>query len=98
MKPVCVLLLAAGAALAADEPRKDDASAGDLARLRGTWVIVSLVNNGQTVVDEKTPPKEGPATKLVYDGTKWMIKVGDRTVANGVFAIDATKNPKQIDV
>ncbi|HEY1375288.1 MAG TPA: TIGR03067 domain-containing protein [Gemmataceae bacterium] len=98
MKAVCVLLLATGALLAADGPGQGDAARGDLDKLRGTWLIVSLVNNGKTVVDDKTPPKEGPATKLVYEGTKWMIKVGDRTVANGVFAIDATKTPKQIDI
>jgi uncharacterized protein (TIGR03067 family) len=49
-------------------------------------------------VDEKTPPKKGPATKLVYDGNKWKIQVGDRTVATGVFKIDATKKPKEIDI
>jgi uncharacterized protein (TIGR03067 family) len=34
----------------------------------------------------------------VYDGTKWMIKVGDKTVASGEFKIDETKMPKEIDI
>ena len=61
-------------------------------------MTVSLVNNGKTLVDEKTPAKEGPATELVYEGSKWMIKVGDKTVAGGVYTIDATKKPKEIDI
>ena len=77
---------------------KSDASTGDFERLRGTWVTVSLVNNGKTLVDEKTPPKEDPATKLVYDADKWMIRIGDKTVASGTFKIDSTKKPKEIDV
>jgi uncharacterized protein (TIGR03067 family) len=87
-----------GGLMAADGPSKDDSSKGDLDRLRGTWLTVSLVTNGKTLVDEKTPPREGPATKLAYEGNRWMIKVGDRTVASGMFTIDATKRPKEIDI
>ena len=42
--------------------------------------------------------KEGPATRLVYDGNKWVIKVGDQTVATGTFKIDSTRKPKEIDI
>ncbi len=70
----------------------------DLANLSGTWLTVSLVNDGKTLVDENSPPKAGPATKLVYDGNMWLIKVGDKTVASGQFQIDATKTPKEIDI
>jgi uncharacterized protein (TIGR03067 family) len=87
------LLLVTGLLLAADSPDK-----GDLARLRGTWLTVSLVNDGKTLVDEKTPPVKGPATKLVYEGNKWLIKVGDKTVADGVFTIDPTRTPREIDI
>ncbi len=82
----------------ADSPSKDDSSRGELDKLRGIWLTISLINDGKTLVDEKAPPKEGPATKLVYDGNKWMIKVGDKTVAGGVFKIDATRKPKEIDI
>lgn len=74
---------------------KGDAETTDL---RGTWLTVSLVSDGKTLVDEKSPPQKGPATKLVYVGNTWMIKVGDKTVASGVFKIDATKTPKEIDI
>jgi uncharacterized protein (TIGR03067 family) len=98
MSATYFLLLAAGTLVAADDRSKADPSKGDLDKLRGTWLTVSLVNDGKTVADEKTPPKAGPATKLVYEDNKWMIKVGDKVVARGIFKIDATKKPKEIDV
>jgi hypothetical protein len=98
MKALCFAILTTGAMMAADGPSQDDPSKGDLDKLRGTWLTVSLVNNGKTLVGEKTPQKEGPTTKLVYDGNKWMIKVGDKTVASGIFKIDSTKQPKEIDI
>ena len=84
--------------MAADGASKGDPSKGDLDKLRGTWLTVSLVNDGKTLVDAKAPPNEGPATKLVYDGNTWMIKVGDKTVASGAFKIDPTKMPREIDI
>jgi uncharacterized protein (TIGR03067 family) len=98
MKALSILILATGSLMAADNPAKDDTSKSDLDKLRGTWLTVSLVNGGKTVVDEKAPPKEGPMTKVGYEGTKWMIKVGDKTVASGIFKIDSTKKPKEIDI
>ncbi len=82
----------------ADGLGADAAAQGDLDKLQGTWLTVSLVNDGRTIVDEKAPPKEGPATKLAYEGNKWLIKVGDRVVATGTFKIDTTKKPKEIDL
>jgi uncharacterized protein (TIGR03067 family) len=84
--------------MAADGRATDDVSRSDLDKLGGTWLTVSLVNDGKTLVDEKTPPKEGPVTKLAYDGNKWTIKVGDKTVATGTFKLDPTKKPKEIDI
>ncbi len=93
MKALCFLVITIGALMFADGLSRDD-----LDKLRGTWLTVSLVNDGKTLVDEKTPPREGPATKLVYDGNKWMIQVGDKTVVTGIFKIDSSKNPKEIDI
>src|SRR5215212_2157548 len=98
MKAICFSIFTTGALMAADGSGQDDPSKADLDRFRGTWLIVSLVNNGKTLVDEKTPLKEGRTTKLVYDGHMWMIKAGDKTVASGVFKIDSTKQPKEIDI
>ena len=70
----------------------------ELAKLRGTWLTVSLMSDGKTLVDEKTPPMPGHSTTLVYEGDQWMIQVGDKTVAKGKFKVDATKTPNEIDV
>jgi uncharacterized protein (TIGR03067 family) len=97
MKTYLVILIT-GLLIAAGGSEKDDLSKEDLAKLGGTWLTVSLVNDGQTLVDEKTQPKEAPVTKLVYERNTWIIKVGDKTVATGIFKIDATKSPKEIDI
>jgi uncharacterized protein (TIGR03067 family) len=96
MKALWLPILATGALIAGNSPAREDASKNDLEKLRGTWLTVSLVNDGKAIVDEKTPPKD--ATKLVYEGNKWMIKVGEKTVASGQFKIDASKQPKEIDI
>src|SRR5260370_8415569 len=98
MKGVCFLILTTGALMAADGPSKDDPPKGDLDKLGGTWLTVSLVNNGKTLVDEKTPPKAGPTTKLVYDGKNCLIKVADKTAATGLFKTDPTKKPQQTTI
>jgi uncharacterized protein (TIGR03067 family) len=98
MKALSFLVFTIGALMAADDSAKVDLSMADLEKLRGTWLTVSLVNDGKTLVDENTPPKEGPATKLAYEGNKWLIKVGDKTVASRVLKIDSTKKPKEIDI
>ena len=98
MRTLCIFFLVLGALAAVDSPAKEDTPKSDLDKLSGTWLTLSLVNDGKTLVDEKNPPKDGPMTKLVYEGTKWMIKVGDKTVASGEFTIDATKSPKEIDI
>ena len=70
----------------------------DLSGLQGTWLTVSLVNNGKTLVTENDPPKPGPVTKLAYEGNQWKVIVGDKTVATGVVKIDSTRRPKEIDL
>jgi uncharacterized protein (TIGR03067 family) len=95
---MCRFILTSAAILAADGAGKGDPSQADLDKLHGAWLTVSLVNDGKTLVDEKAPPKEGPATKLVYERNTWLINVGDQTVASGQFKIDATTTPKEIDI
>src|SRR5262245_14837260 len=93
-----ILILSMGILTAIAGGGEDDASKSDREKLRGTWLTVSLVHDGKTLVDEKTPAKEGPATTLVYEGSKWMVKVGDKTVASGTFKVDAAKTQKEIDI
>lgn len=97
MTMTCILFLTAALGVTAEDQGKD-ASAAELEKLRGTWLTVSLIHNGKQLVDENDPPKEGPVTKLVYEGNKWMVKVGDKTVATGIIQVDATKTPKELDV
>jgi uncharacterized protein (TIGR03067 family) len=92
------MILVAGVLAAAPAASASCFAEGDLEKLQGTWLTVSLVSNGKTTVDDNTPPKDGPAAKLVYEGEKWLIKVGDKTVANGIWKIDSAKTPKEIDV
>lgn len=70
----------------------------DLVRLQGTWLTVSLVNDGKTLVAENEPPKPGPVTKLAYEGDLWKVIVGDTVVATGVVKVDSTRLPKEIDL
>jgi len=91
------LILTAGLLLAAPGVGQGALPQTDLDRLQGTWRTVSLVNDGKVLVGENVPPK-GPATKLAYEGNRWLIQVGDKTVASGIFRIDATKAPKEIDI
>jgi uncharacterized protein (TIGR03067 family) len=93
MKFRSLLLLAAGLLIAAHGQAEET----DFDLLQGTWVTVSLVNDGKTVVDEKAP-QGGLATKLTYEGNGWLVQVGDKIVASGIFALDLTKKPKEIDV
>jgi uncharacterized protein (TIGR03067 family) len=86
------LILTAGL-LATQERGRDD-----LQKLQGTWLTVSLVSEGKTVVDENQPPKPGPVTKVTYEGDQWFVKVGDKAVATGTMKIDSTKLPKEIDI
>ena len=87
------LILTAGLLLATPGAGSDD-----LQKLQGTWLTVSLVSEGKTVVDENHPPKPGPVLKLIYEGNQWIVKVGDKTVGTGKVKIDATKMPKEIDI
>ena len=98
MKTRCALILVVSLLVVSAGAGQDNPNKEDLDKLRGAWLAVSLVNDGKTLLDDKTPPPKGPATTLAYDGTKWMIKVGDKTVAAGIFKIDATKTPKEIDI
>ena len=91
---ICLFMILTMSLLAA----ADGSKIGDLDKLRGTWLTVSLISDGKTLVDEKTPPQKGPITKLRYEGNKWMVLVGDKTVASGIIKVDSTRTPKEIDI
>jgi uncharacterized protein (TIGR03067 family) len=93
------LLLPATALLGfADLADDKSSSQAELDKLRGTWLTVSMIANGKTLVDETTAPPPGPVTKFAYEGNKWMVIVDGKTVASGILRVDPTKTPKQIDI
>jgi uncharacterized protein (TIGR03067 family) len=96
-----LILLTGGLLLAARLPAQGEAPktpAADLAKLQGTWLTVSLINNGKTLASEKLPPKPGPVTTLAYAGDRWLVKVNGQTVATGITRLDSSKSPKEIDI
>jgi uncharacterized protein (TIGR03067 family) len=70
----------------------------DTTALNGTWTTVSLINDGKTLQDEKTPPSPGASVKLVYKDGTWSVGTGDHVFAKGLFVVDSTKRPKTIDI
>lgn len=98
MRPVCLVMITTAMLWTANGIGNDDPPRTDLDRLQGTWLSVSIVSDGKSVLDEKSPPKEGPVTKLEYKGDKWLVKAGDKVFASGIVRIDSTRKPKEIDI
>jgi uncharacterized protein (TIGR03067 family) len=64
----------------------------EIKSLAGTWTPTSGELGGQPF-----PEAVLKATKLVVDGNKYTVTVGDQ-VDRGVVKIDATKKPKTMDI
>jgi hypothetical protein len=67
-----------------DRPTKKDTVQSALARLQGTWAVMSI--------------KEGQVVKFLFQGDKLTIKVREQVRWTGVLKIDPTKNPKRLDI
>ncbi len=91
-------VVTAGLLLAAPGFGQGEPAKTDFDKLQGTWITVSLATGGKPVIEEKNPSRFGPTVKLVYEGNKWRVVAGDKTVATGTWKIDATKTPKELDV
>src|SRR5436309_8683636 len=84
-----VVALAVGALSAADA---EDAKK-DLAKLEGTWLLVSGERDGNKFTEE-----EGKKTKLTIKGDTFRIPESDvGTSQDGTFKINPSKKPKQMD-
>jgi hypothetical protein len=66
MRRHALLVLTAGLLIAADNP-KDDA-AKDLAKLKGTWLLVSAQRDGK-----KLPEEEVKKTKITFAGDTFLF-------------------------
>jgi uncharacterized protein (TIGR03067 family) len=69
----------------------EDAAKKELAKLQGTWKIVSVERAGK----EKEQPKDSVS---VLTGNKFATKSGDKVVRAGTLKVDPTQTPKATDV
>jgi uncharacterized protein (TIGR03067 family) len=67
----------------------------ELAALQGTWVLLRHEESGKVVVDDNTP--DAKRERLIIKGHKVVCKNGE-TIVEGKVALDATKNPKRLDL
>jgi uncharacterized protein (TIGR03067 family) len=80
--------------LATATTRADDARKKDTEVIQGTWEPVGLILAGKP---EATPAKDLPTR--IFDGEKLTTKdPGKKTEEQATFKLDATKEPKQIDI
>jgi uncharacterized protein (TIGR03067 family) len=81
------------AQLPADSPR-DPASKNDLALMQGTWQLVSAMEDGKSLAEDKVKQ-----TTIVVKGSTFRFPelAEDATSTAGTFTLDATKKPKEMD-
>ena len=92
MKTMSVVIVTVALALGADAPPAD-AVKQELAKLQGTWQLVSAETDGQ-----KAPEERVKQIRVVIAGSKHSAYFGDDTVAKEIpFALDPTKTPKTTD-
>jgi uncharacterized protein (TIGR03067 family) len=101
MTRALITILAAGlvaAGLAADDPKPDARKAAaikaDVAKFRGEWDVVELIQDGE----EKMAADERAKLRLAVDGDKRVLKAVDEVRSEATFTIDPTVSPKQITI
>ncbi len=85
-------LVAAAAALVAAEPPKSDAVKDELAKIQGTWRMVSGERNGQ-----KIPEEEAKKLTRTISGDKYEVAREGHIIGNGRMTLDPTKTPRTVD-
>jgi uncharacterized protein (TIGR03067 family) len=88
------LLLIGLNSLNATQEGKDDLAKQELKKLQGTWTMAGLEKDGEKLPEEKL--KEA-MWKVKMKGTSFVVTIGAKTIAEGTFTIDASKNPKRLD-
>ena len=76
--------------LAADGPPAD-APRPDKDLLQGTWTVIRARQNGQA-------NEQLLHASLIIAGDEFTSKVGDAVAGKGTWKVDATANPKAIDI
>jgi uncharacterized protein (TIGR03067 family) len=85
------LLLWAALLPAADVPTAD-ATAKDLAKMQGDWMVASITRDGRKLSDD-----EAQTLFRTVTGNNYTIFNFSKPLSKGTFKIDATKTPKTID-
>lgn len=67
--------------------------ASPLTPFQGTWAVVSITNDGK-----EAPEDAAQRLVLVVKNNERMVKDGDEVKSKATFTVDATKEPKQIEV
>ena len=82
------VLTAPALATGGDPPR------GDLAKLQGTWTVVSGERDGKTMDKSRIEGRQ-----VVIHGTSFVDenKTKKETLARGTLTLDETKSPRQVD-
>jgi uncharacterized protein (TIGR03067 family) len=86
-----LLIWAALLPAAADSPA-NDASAKDLAKMQGDWMVASITRDGHKLSDD-----EAQTLFRTVTGDKYTIFNFSKPISKGTFKIDSTKTPKTID-
>jgi uncharacterized protein (TIGR03067 family) len=71
---------------------QEDAAKKEFAKLQGTWKRVAAEVDGK-----KVPAAELQTSTLTVDGDKYMLNMAGQ-MRTGVFKLDPSKTPKQIDI
>ena len=93
MKARLLMIPAIAVLTAADKP-PDPLSKKDLGRLQGTWTLVSAMQDGKALAEDKVKN-----TTIVFkDDTFRFPELAEyATSRTGTIKIDATKTPRQMD-
>jgi uncharacterized protein (TIGR03067 family) len=86
---VLFLLVVAAPGLGASDK---DSGEGDLAKLQGQWVVVSLEHRGHVA-----EPADFEGQSSVYEKNRWTWKVGDKVMRRGIITLNSTRSPKAIN-
>jgi uncharacterized protein (TIGR03067 family) len=74
-------------------PAADASTQEEMARLEGTWQLVSSEADGK-----KLPDEQAKQIRVVIQGGKHTVYFGEKAIAEGVpFKIDPGKRPKQVE-
>ena len=80
--------------LAAEDAKESprEAARKDLEKLQGTWNLVGMEVEGQTI-----PPENFQGWNAVYEGDTLTLKVGNEVRRRGIETLDPSRNPKAIN-